>query len=105
MSSLAHKIRYGVMELRTDIGLAYARPTFWQRIYLLWTFRNFHRLPKEVLNRRQQKLIDKLCWSETVSRHALTTRTSARRWSGEAPARINTSFPQVSYRNCPMDSE
>jgi TonB family protein len=76
MRSLAHKIRSGVIELRTDIGLAYARPSFWQRIYLLWTFRNFHRLPKEVLNSRQLKLINKLCWSATTRRHELTIRTS-----------------------------
>jgi len=76
MQSLAHKIRRGVIELRTDIGLAYARPSFWQRIYLLWTFRNFHRLPKEVLNSRQLKLIYNLCWSATTREHELTIRTS-----------------------------
>ena len=39
----------------------YARPSFWERVYLLWVFRNFHCLPREVLGLHQRRLIDKLC--------------------------------------------
>lgn len=61
MPSMPQQIRNGFVELRTHTGSAYVSPSFWERIYLLWTFRNFQRLPKQVLNRRQQQLIDKLC--------------------------------------------
>jgi TonB family protein len=70
------KIRTGLVELRTHIGSVYVRPSFWERIYLLWTFRNFHSLPKQVLNHRQQQLIDKLCRAEIVSHPATIGKTS-----------------------------
>ena len=70
------KIRTGIVELRTQIGSVYVSPSFWERIYLLWTFRNFHNLPKQVLNHRQQQLIDKLCRAEIVSHTAPIGKTS-----------------------------
>jgi len=30
MRSVSHKIRTGVLELHTDIGLAYASPSLWE---------------------------------------------------------------------------
>lgn len=68
MPVIAQKIRSGLVELRTSSGLLYASPSVWQRIYLLWTFRNFHRLPQQVLNKRQWQLI------ETLGRTALVSR-------------------------------
>jgi len=76
MSAALQKIRTGLVELRTDIGPVYVSPSFWERIYLLWTFRNFHRLPKQVLNDHQRHLIDRLCRSAIVSRNGPTARTS-----------------------------
>lgn len=61
MAGMSQKVRFGVLELRTEFGSLYANPSFWERMYLLWTFRNFRILSKQVLNRRQQQLIDKLC--------------------------------------------
>jgi len=61
------KIEAGVVELRTDVGRLYVRPSAWQRAYLRWTFRNFHTLPQQVLNHRQKRLI------ETLSRTAIVT--------------------------------
>ena len=63
------KIENGVVELRTDVGRLYVCPSGWQRVYLRWTFRNFHCLPQQILNRRQQRLIERL-W-----RNALLTPT------------------------------
>lgn len=60
MPAVQQKIRTGLVELRTKNGPVYVSPTVWERVYLLWTFRNFHSLPKQVLNHRQQELIDKL---------------------------------------------
>ncbi|HET7871713.1 MAG TPA: TonB family protein [Terriglobales bacterium] len=57
----------GVVELRTDVGRLYVCPRGWQRLYLRWTFRNFHSLPLQILNRRQKQLI------ENLSRGAILT--------------------------------
>jgi TonB family protein len=58
--AVPQKIRSGLVELRTNQDSLYVNPSFWEGLYLLWTFRNFHRLPLQVLNRRQRHLIDKL---------------------------------------------
>jgi len=68
MPAIPKKIRTGLVELRTNGGSVYVSPSFWERVYLLWTFRNFPSLPKQVLNRREQQLIDKLCRTEIVGR-------------------------------------
>jgi len=41
-------------------GAVYAQASGWDRIYLLWTFRNFRCLPQNVLNPRQQQLMASL---------------------------------------------
>jgi TonB family protein len=61
------KIEQGVVELRTDVGRLYVYPRGWQRLYLRWTFRNFHSLPQQILNHRQKRLI------ENLSRSAILT--------------------------------
>ncbi len=76
MPAVSQKIRTGLVELRTHTGSVYVSPSFWERIYLLWTFRNFQSLPKQVLNRHQQHLIDKLCRAAIVSRNGPIARTS-----------------------------
>jgi TonB family protein len=69
MTEVPQKLRTGIVELRTDVGPRYVTLSLWERIYLLWTFRNFHSLPKQVLNRRQQQLIDELCRSAMAERN------------------------------------
>ncbi len=69
----SQKIRTGLVELRTSSGSVYARPSFWERIYLLWMFRNFHCLPKEVLALHQRRLIDKLCQTAFKQRSVAQT--------------------------------
>ncbi len=76
MPAVSQKIRTGLVELRTHTGSVYVSPSFWERIYLLWTFRNFQSLPKQVLNSHQQHLIDKLCRAAIVSRNGPIARTS-----------------------------
>jgi hypothetical protein len=58
---LIEKLAAGVVQVQTPIGPRYVMPSFLQRIYLLWMFRNFPILPHAVLNRRQQRLIDRMC--------------------------------------------
>jgi hypothetical protein len=55
------KLADGIVCVRTAIGPRYIKPSFKQRVYLLWTFRHFQSLPQQVLNRRQQRLIESLC--------------------------------------------
>jgi TonB family protein len=75
MTALPQKIRTGVIELRTDIGRVYVRPSFWERIYLLWTFRHFRSLPQLVLNHHQRQLIDRLSRTAIASRNEPISRT------------------------------
>ena len=58
---LIEKLAAGVVEVQTPIGPRYVMPSFLQRVYLLWMFRNFPILPHAVLSRRQQRLIDHMC--------------------------------------------
>ena len=54
------KLTRGILELDTLIGSRYVQPKFWQRAYLMWTFRNFCSLPEEVLRRWELRLIEGL---------------------------------------------
>jgi hypothetical protein len=58
---LIEKLAGGVVAVQTPIGPRYVMPSFRQRIYLLWMFRNFAILPYVVLNGRQQRMIDRMC--------------------------------------------
>ena len=49
-----------LVALDTGHGVIYAPASGWDRVYLMWTFRNFHSLPQAVLNPRQQQLIGSL---------------------------------------------
>lgn len=55
------KLSSGVLRLQTPLGSRYIQPSFVQRLYLLWVFRNFKVLPFQVLSTRQRKLVDRLC--------------------------------------------
>ena len=55
------KLSDGVLRVLTPLGPRHIRPSFWQRIYLLWVFRHFDLLPLQVLSPRQRELIDALC--------------------------------------------
>ncbi|MGA2345248.1 MAG: hypothetical protein ABSF93_04535 [Candidatus Sulfotelmatobacter sp.] len=58
---LIDKLAAGVVQVQTPIGPRYVMPSFLERVYLLWMFRNFPILPHAVLNGRQQRLIDRMC--------------------------------------------
>ena len=58
---LIDKLADGVVRVQTPIGPRYLMPSFLQRVYLIWMFRNFPNLPHAVLSRRQQRLIDRMC--------------------------------------------
>ena len=76
MQSVSQKIRTGLLELRTPNRLLYARPTFRERLYLLWIFRHFRSLSRQVLSHRQQQLIDRLAQTATALDRAHVARAS-----------------------------
>ncbi|MGA9814255.1 MAG: TonB family protein [Terriglobales bacterium] len=49
-----------LVALDTGDGVVYAPASGWDRVYLMWIFRNFHSLPQTVLNPRQQQRIGSL---------------------------------------------
>ncbi len=55
------KLAQGVLRVLTPLGPRYVQPSFIQRIYLLWIFRNFATLPFSVLTPRQQHRMDRMC--------------------------------------------
>jgi hypothetical protein len=62
------KLMAGVVQVQTPIGPRYLMPSsFFQRVYLLWMFRNFAILPHAVLSARQQRLIERMCGEQTFA--------------------------------------
>jgi len=59
--------RAQLLELRTESGVVYICPSRWERIRLRWAFRHFYVLPPQVLSRRNQLLIERLCQSALVT--------------------------------------
>jgi hypothetical protein len=55
------KLSQGVLRVLTPLGPRYLNPSFAQRLYLLWIFRNFETLPVKVLSPGQQRRIDAMC--------------------------------------------
>jgi hypothetical protein len=58
---LIEKLAAGVVRIVTPVGPRYIRLTLSQRLYFLWIFRHFDKLPQQVLSDRQQRFIDELC--------------------------------------------
>jgi len=54
------KLLFGVLRVWTPLGPRYLRPSFSQRLYLLWVFRNFQTLPVKVLTSRQRRFVESL---------------------------------------------
>jgi hypothetical protein len=69
---LIEKLAAGVVQVETPIGPRYVMPSFLQRLYLLWMFRNFPILPHAVLSRRQQRMIDRMCSEQSFASMAYT---------------------------------
>jgi hypothetical protein len=57
------KLSLGVFRVMTPLGPRYVNPSFAERVYLFWIFRNFETLPARVLSPRQQRWIDRMCLS------------------------------------------
>lgn len=57
------KLFYGVLRVWTPLGPRYLKPSFGQRLYLLWVFRHFPTLPVKVLTSRQRRFVEGM-WKE-----------------------------------------
>jgi hypothetical protein len=55
------KLTQGMLRVLTPLGPRYVNPSLWQRVYLLWLFRNFHTLPVKVLSPWQQRWMEQMC--------------------------------------------
>ncbi len=55
------KLSSGVLRVLTPLGPRYLKPSFAQRLYLLWVFRNFQTLPVKVLALHQQRMLEAMC--------------------------------------------
>lgn len=55
------KLTQGMLRVLTPLGPRYVNPSLWQRLYLLWLFRNFHTLPVKVLSAWQQQRVEQIC--------------------------------------------
>ena len=64
---LIEKLAAGVVRVQTPLGPRYVMPSFLQRIYMLWMFRNFPILPHAVLSGRQQHMIDRMCSEQSFA--------------------------------------
>ena len=64
---LIEKLAAGVVQVQTPIGPRYLMPSFLQRVYFLWVFRNFPILPHAVLSKRQQRMIDRMCGEQVFT--------------------------------------
>lgn len=58
---MLEKLTRGVLHVSFATGLSYVRPTFMERVRLVWLFRNFRILPYHVLPPRQKAWISTLC--------------------------------------------
>ncbi len=55
------KLAGGVLRVITPLGPRYLKPSFAQRLYLLWIFRHFTVLSSIVLSKRQCRLMESIC--------------------------------------------
>ena len=54
------KLERGLIRIVTNEGAVYVAPSLLGKIYLMWVFRHFKRLPHGVLSGRARKQIDAL---------------------------------------------
>lgn len=95
------KIRHGVLEVQSENGLRYVRPSLGQRIRLLWTFRNFQLLPHQVLNQRELALVAGLLESDKFQ-HNGDCRIGIIEWPAPpSSAQPAQSSPRQAVRSAP----
>ncbi len=61
------RIRRGTLCVETYAGKRFFAPSFFQRLYLFWLFRHFHRLPLNVLGARDRACVERVCSRKGVA--------------------------------------
>src|ERR1700722_19456100 len=89
------KLADGVVRVQTPIGPRYVMPSFRQRLYLLWMFRNFPILPHAVLSARQPRLIDRMCAEQLFAAMAYAEGLDEQPWldKGTGAPPVPTELP------------
>ncbi|MFZ0226319.1 MAG: hypothetical protein WAL41_05080, partial [Mycobacterium sp.] len=65
---ILNKLESGLLLFDTPQGYVAVEPSFRERLYLLWTFRNFRQLSLPLLNARQNALIKDLARKNTAAK-------------------------------------
>ena len=101
------KLSAGVLRVLTPLGPRYLSPKFWQRVYLLWIFRNFQTLPVKVLSPFQLRFIEAMGRNQGFAQSSfhgfedvpilgtLEQRPPADSVAGQPPRRPNASVAEV----------
>jgi hypothetical protein len=101
---MIEKLAAGVVCVQTPIGPRYVIPSWPQRMYLLWMFRNFPILPHAVLKGWQQRMIDRLCSEQRFASLAYADDMSEVPVIGTIEHRPTTGTPSLPPRR-PVASE
>jgi hypothetical protein len=75
-ASAPNQLNGQLLELRTETGTVYLRPSRLQRLRLRWAFRHFQKLPPELLSRRDRRMVQKLSRSAVVTPKLPIARSS-----------------------------
>ncbi len=102
---LIEKLAAGVVQVQTPIGPRYVMPSFLQRVYLLWVFRNFPILPHAVLSGRQQRMIDRMCSEQVFASLPYVDGLDEAPVIGIIERRPAIGTPELSPRRRPIASE
>jgi hypothetical protein len=98
--TLLAKLRQGVVEIATTHDCRYAETTLVESAYLIWTFRNFRRLPAAVLSQRQRRILERLAHAARadvhVAPHLVIGRVEFVHWP-----RCNPRPPAVAHPRVP----
>jgi hypothetical protein len=64
---LLARLRRGILCVETNGLQRFFAPTVWQRLYLLWVFRHFRRLPLGVLSESNRACVERVCNQPAVA--------------------------------------
>lgn len=87
---LLNKLESGLLLFQTQQGVVAVEPSFWQRVYLLWTFRNFRQLSLPLLNSRQIALVNDLFRHHAAVSHEYEPSLEIGRIENFVPPAIGT---------------
>jgi hypothetical protein len=91
----------GVLRVLTPLGPRYIKPSFPQRLLLLWVFRHFPVLPMQVLSTWQRTLVESLCAGQRfVSLTDPDGREAPVLGTVERRPRVEVETPPAKRREC-----